>query len=98
MQRMNDVMDPTLKAQGLAGAYLAADGSSASGAPRDDEPERSGLALGDMFEMGLESLLMHFRRQPAGTVIRDGRSHAEPSAADQASDVTADLRSTEPDR
>jgi len=61
---MNEITDRTLHGPALTGAYLAADGSG-SGAPRDGEdPPRNSLELGDMFEMGLESLLMYFRRKP----------------------------------
>jgi len=70
---MND-MDRNLKGMALPGACLAADGSGASGTPRDDDPRRSGIDLGDMLEMGLESLLMHFRRKPEEKVTADGRS------------------------
>jgi hypothetical protein len=70
---MNDI-DPTLKGPTLSSVYLAADGSGASGAPRDNDPQRPGLDLGDMLEMGLESLLMHFRRKPEGEVMADDRS------------------------
>jgi len=87
---MSDIMDPTLKAQGLTGAYLAADGSSASGAPRDDEPERNGIEIGDMFEMGLESLLMHFRRRPAGNVLSADRPRPHESAADRGTEADPD--------
>jgi len=66
---MNDV-ERTLKGPALSSVYLAADGSGSSGAPRDDDP-RPGIGLGDMLEMGLESLLMHFRRKPQGRVAAD---------------------------
>ncbi len=56
-------MDRNLKGTAVSSAYLAADGSG-GGAPRDDDPRRSGLDLGEMLDMGLESLLMHFRRRP----------------------------------
>ena len=69
---MND-MDRNLKGTALPSAYLAPDGSGTSGAPRDDDPRHSGIDLGDMLEMGLESLLMHFRRKPGETVVADGR-------------------------
>jgi hypothetical protein len=69
---MNE-MDRNLKGTALPSAYLAADGSGTSGAPRDDDPRHSGIDLGDMLEMGLESLLMHFRRKPGETVVADGR-------------------------
>ena len=68
---MNDI-ERTLKGPALSSIYRAADGSSSSGAPRDDDPG-PGLGLGDMLEMGLESLLMHFRRKPAGPVAADNR-------------------------
>jgi hypothetical protein len=51
---------------------MAADGSGA-GSPRDNDPERNGIELGDMLEMGLESLLMHFRRKPGDTVMGEDR-------------------------
>ena len=71
---MNDIADRTLHGPGLSGAYLAADGSG-SGSPRGgDDPRRSGIELGDMFDMGLESLLMHFRRKPEQQVIADDQS------------------------
>jgi len=71
---MNEIAERTLQGPVLTGAYLAADGSG-SGSPRGgDDPRRSGLELGDMFEMGLESLLMHFRRKPEDQVIADDRS------------------------
>jgi hypothetical protein len=69
---MNDI-ERHLKETAHASVYLAADGSP-SGTPRDDEPERNGLELGAMLEMGLESLLMHFRRKPDGKVLADERS------------------------
>jgi len=68
---MND-MDRNLKGMTLPGVYLAADGSG-TGAPRDDEPRGTGIDLGDMLDMGLESLLMHFRRKPEERVVADGR-------------------------
>jgi len=68
---MNDI-ERTLKGPALSSVYLAADGAGSPGAPRDDNP-RPGLGLGDMLEMGLESLLMHFRRKPAGPVAADDR-------------------------
>jgi hypothetical protein len=64
---MND-MDRNLNGVALPSACLAADGSGA-GAPRDDGPRRPGIELGDMLEMGLESLLMHFRRKPDAQVV-----------------------------
>lgn len=73
---MND-MDQNLKAMALPSACLAADGSGASGTPRDDDPRRSGIDLGDMLEMGLESLLMHFRRKPTEQVTADDRSKGD---------------------
>ena len=69
---MNDI-DRTLN-PAVSNVYLAADGSGASGAPRDKNPHRPGLDLGDMLEMGLESLLMHFRRKPEDKVMADDRS------------------------
>jgi hypothetical protein len=68
---MNDI-ERTLKGHALSSVYRAADGSGSPGAPRDDDP-RPGLGLGDMLEMGLESLLMHFRRKPTGRVAADDR-------------------------
>ena len=70
---MNDI-DPALKGPTLSGVYFAADGSGASGAPRDNDPRRTGLELDDMLEMGLESLLMHFRRKAEHEVMADDRS------------------------
>jgi hypothetical protein len=69
---MND-MDQNFKGMALPSACLAADGSGASGPPRDDDPRRTGIDLGDMLEMGLESLLMHFRRKPGERVMGEGR-------------------------
>jgi hypothetical protein len=69
-------MDRNLKGTALPSVYRAADGSGTSGAPRDDDPRRTGLDLGDMLEMGLESLLMHFRRKPQERVVADDRSKA----------------------
>ncbi len=66
---MND-MDQNLKGAALPSVYRAADGSGA-GAPRDEDPRRPGIELGDMLEMGLESLLMHFRRKPDAKVTAD---------------------------
>src|SRR5690349_6237761 len=63
MKRMNDI-ERNLKGTALGSVYLAADGSGTSGTPRDDEPQHNGLDLSEMLEMGLESLLMHFRRKP----------------------------------
>ncbi len=61
-KRMNDMeRNPSV--------FRAPDGSGA-GAPRDDDPRRSGLELGEMLEMGLESLLMHFRRKPGDELPR----------------------------
>jgi len=57
----------------LPGPYLAADGSGASGLPRNDDP-RPGLELSDMLEMGLESLLMYFRRTPEEETMADDRT------------------------
>ena len=73
---MND-MDQNLKGMALPSARLAPDGSGASGTPRDDDPRRSGIDLGDMLEMGLESLLMHFRRKPGEQVTADDRSKGD---------------------
>ena len=73
---MND-MDRNLKGTALPSAYLAPDGSGA-GAPRDDDPRRTGIVLGDMLEMGLESLLIHFRRKPGEHVVANGRHDPEP--------------------
>ena len=72
-KRMNDI-ERNLKGSALGSVYLAADGSGNSGTPRDDEPQRNGLPLGEMLEMGLESLLMHFRRKPDSSVVPHGRS------------------------
>jgi hypothetical protein len=69
---MND-MDRNLKGTALPSACLAADGSGTSGTPREEDPRHGGIDLGDMLEMGLESLLMHFRRKPGETVVADGR-------------------------
>jgi hypothetical protein len=69
---MND-MDRNLKGMGLPSACLAADGSGAGG-PRDSDPHGTGIDLGDMLDMGLESLLMHFRRKPEEQVLADERS------------------------
>ena len=66
---MNDIVDRTLNGPALSRACLAADG--ASGPPRDEDPRRHGIELGDMLEMGLESLLMHFRRKPGESVVAD---------------------------
>jgi hypothetical protein len=68
-KRMNDI-ERTLTGTAHSGVCLAADGSSSS-SPRDDDPQRPGIELGDMLEMGLESLLMHFRRKPGGPVLAD---------------------------
>jgi len=73
---MNDI-DRTLN-PAQSSVYLAADGSG-TGAPRDNDPERSGLELGDMLEMGLESLLMHFRRKPEDKVMADDRTKTSQS-------------------
>ena len=70
---MNDI-ERNLKGVALSSVCLAADGSGTSGAPRDDDPRRQGLDLGDMLEMGLESLLMHFRRKPEEHVTANDRS------------------------
>jgi len=59
---MHDI-DRNFKGTALPSACLAPDGSG-GGAPRDEDPRRSGLDLGEMLDMGLESLLMHFRRRP----------------------------------
>ena len=69
---MNDI-ERNLKGTALGSVYLAADGSG-SGTPRDDEPHGNGLDLGEMLEMGLESLLMHFRRKPEQRVTPHDRS------------------------
>jgi len=74
---MND-MDRNLKGTALPSAYLAPDGSRSSGQPRDDDPRPTGLDLGDMLEMGLESLLMHFRRKPGENVVADDRPKTQP--------------------
>ena len=58
---MQDI-DRNFKGTALPSACLAPDGSG-GGAPRDEDPRRSGLDLGEMLDMGLESLLMHFRRR-----------------------------------
>ena len=68
---MND-MERNLKEMGLPSVYLAADGSGAGG-PREGDPRGTGIDLGDMLEMGLESLLMHFRRKPQEQVVADQR-------------------------
>jgi hypothetical protein len=70
---MNDI-ERTLNGARLSTVCLAADGSSASGSPRDGEPPRPELDLGDMLEMGLESLLMHFRRKPEEKAMADDKS------------------------
>lgn len=67
-------MERTLNGPAHASACLAADGSGVSGAPRDDDPARRGIDLGDMLEMGLESLLMHFRRKPGEQVRAEDRT------------------------
>jgi hypothetical protein len=72
MKRMNE-MDRNLKGTAVPSAYLAADGSGSAGAPRDDDPRHSGIELGDMLDMGLESLLMHFRRKPEEKVVAEAR-------------------------
>ena len=69
---MNDI-DGNLSGTVHSSACLAADGSG-TGAPRDDDPRRTGLELGDMLEMGLESQLMYFRRKPEEAVMADDRS------------------------
>jgi hypothetical protein len=74
--RMNE-FDRSLKGPTLSGVYLAADGSSSSGTPRDDDPHRHGIDLGDMLEMGLESLFMHFRRKPEDQVMADDVERGE---------------------
>jgi len=61
------------------GAVYSADGSSSAGEPRPDEPRREGIGLGDMLEMGLESLLIHFRRTP-----EDVTPSPEPTDASEA--------------
>ncbi len=68
---MNEI-ERTLKGPAVSGVYRAADGSGSAGVPRDEDPA-AGIGLGDMLEMGLESLLMHFRRKPAGPVAADDR-------------------------
>jgi|AraplaMF_Col_mMF_1032025.scaffolds.fasta_scaffold00207_43 hypothetical protein len=68
---MND-MDQNLKGMGLPSVYHAADGAG-SGTPRNGDPRGTGIDLGDMLEMGLESLLMHFRRKPEDHVVADER-------------------------
>jgi hypothetical protein len=73
---MND-MDQNLKGIALPSACLAADGSGRSGTPRDDDPRRSGIDLGEMLAMGLEPLLMHFRRKPGEQVTPDDCSKGE---------------------
>jgi hypothetical protein len=73
MNRMNDI-ERTLNGARLSTVCLAADGSGTSGTPREGDPPRPGLDLGDMLEMGLESLLMHFRRKPEGKIMADDRS------------------------
>lgn len=73
---MSDI-ERNLKGTALSSVYMAADGTSPSGAPRDEEPHRNGLELGEMLEMGLESLLMHFRRKPEEKVIRDDRPKSD---------------------
>jgi hypothetical protein len=70
-KRMNDI-ERTLKGPALSSVYLAADGAGSPHGPRDEDP-RPDLGLGDMLEMGLESLLMHFRRGPAGRITPDDR-------------------------
>jgi hypothetical protein len=75
---MNDI-------QGNPGIFRAADGSG-SGTPRDDEPRRHGIDLGEMLEMGLESLLMHFRRRPGDPVAPDDRSRDNGTDRDHADD------------
>lgn len=77
---MSDI-ERTLKGPALSSVYLAADGSSASGAPRGDDPHRPGIDLGDMLDMGLESLLMHFRRKPGEPVVAD--DHAKNRGPDR---------------
>jgi hypothetical protein len=77
---MND-MDRNLKGMGLPSACLAADGSGAGG-PREGDPRGTGIDLGDMLEMGLESLLMHFRRKPEEQVMaheRPGTGQPKPT-------------------
>ena len=74
---MSDI-ERTLKGSALGGACLAADGSGSSGAPRDDDPQRPDIELGDMLEMGLESLLMHFRRKPGESVFVNARDDGDP--------------------
>jgi hypothetical protein len=73
---MNDI-ERTLTGTAHASVCLAADGSSSSG-PRGDDPQRPGIELGDMLEMGLESLLMHFRRKPGGQVVADNPDRIRP--------------------
>jgi hypothetical protein len=69
-KRMNDI-ERTLTGTAHSSVCLAADGSSSSGPPRGDDPQCPGIELSDMLEMGLESLLMHFRRKPGGQVMAD---------------------------
>jgi hypothetical protein len=68
-------MDRNLKGIGLPSVYLAADGSGTGGS-REGEPHGTGIDLSDMLEMGLESLLMHFRRKPEEQVLADERPRA----------------------
>jgi hypothetical protein len=70
---MNE-LERNLRGTAFASVCRAADGSGTSGAPRDDEPQRDGLDLGQMLEMGLESLLMHFRRKPDERRTAEDRS------------------------
>ena len=83
---MNDI-ERNLKGTALGSVYLAADGSG-SGTPRDDdEPKRNGLDLGEMLEMGLESLLMHFRRKPEAKIAphdssKDSQTDGAPDNSD----------------
>jgi hypothetical protein len=79
---MND-FDRRLKGPALSSVYLAADGSSNSGAPRDDDPHRHDIDFGDMLEMGLESLLMHFRRKPGERVKADDPDRIRENAEGQ---------------
>ena len=78
---MNDI-ERTLKGTAQSSVCLAADGSTSSGMPREDDPQRPGIELGDMLEMGLESLLMHFRK-PGGQVVAD---HPDRSRTDEGDD------------
>ncbi|MDQ7247756.1 hypothetical protein [Dongia sedimenti] len=84
---MNSI-ERTLSGPGHSGACLAADGSGSSGAPRGDDPRGPGIDLGDMLEMGLESLLMHFRRKPGDQVVAEDRTKPRQSEESRRSDET----------